>query len=244
MHTEQIVYHHERKKCLGFIAYENTNKKPAVLIAHAYRGQDDFVREKAMALATMGYVGFAIDLYGDGKSTQNNETAAEWMAPFFFDRKLLREHMQAAYACVCQLPYVNAEQIGAMGFCFGGLATIELFKSGVPLSGAVSFHGMLGTALQGKKAKTLPMAKNIKGSLLILHGHDDPLASQEDIQLMQHELTEAHVDWQMHIYGGVMHAFTNPMAHDPKMGNVFNAKANYRSWQTMQDFFNEMFRKI
>jgi dienelactone hydrolase len=78
------------------------------------------------------------------------------------------------------------------------------------------------------------------GSILILHGHEDPLVSVQDILTLQNELTKANVDWQMNIYSHTKHAFTNPEAHEEQQGLVFNEKANRRSWQTMCNFFNEV----
>lgn len=241
---EIIPYSLKEVQMKGYAAFDakEQKKRPAVLVVHALRGQDDFARKKAEELAQLGYVGFAVDLYGEGRETQDNALAAEWMAPLFKDRAQLQERIKAAYDCVRIQPQVDPGKIGAIGFCFGGLTAIELFRSGVNLRGAVTFHALLGNQLRDMKAKTVPIAKNIKGSLLVLHGHEDPLTSQEDITHFQNELTEAKVDWQMHIYGQALHAFTNPMAHDTKHGMVYNARAAARSWKSMVQFFNEVFQ--
>ena len=242
MHTQTISYTHAGTTFKGFMATANLSiKRPVIIIAHAWRGQDDFARNKAIELAKLGYVGFAADVYGDGKEVQTNEEAAALMTPLFLDRKLLQERINAAYATACQQDCVDQHNVGAIGFCFGGLTVIELFRSGTPIKGAVSFHGVLGNSMGPHKAATVPISKDIKGGLLILHGHDDPLVTANDIQMMQEELTRAKVDWEMVIYGHTSHAFTNPEANDPELGLVFQSKSNQRSWIAMKDFFKEIF---
>lgn len=243
MHTEKIIYTHENEKLIGFAAYEDKIKarRPVVMVAHAWYGQDDFARNKAIELAKLGYLGFAIDMFGNGKNPSNNEEAGNLIAPFFKDRKKMQGRIGAALECIKKHPLADAQKIGAIGFCFGGLCVIELVRSGADVRGGVSFHGVLGYQMGEMKAKAIPIAKNIHASLLILHGNDDPLVTQLDILHMQRELTDAKVDWQMHIYGHTSHAFTNPQANDPSMGLKYQPKAAKRSWQSMVDFFQEIF---
>jgi dienelactone hydrolase len=214
---------------------------PAVIVAHTWMGQDDFVREKAEALAELGYAGFAADLYGNGTVAATIEEATALMVPLFVDRKLLQERIGAAYEAIRRHPKVDADQIGAIGFCFGGLTVIELLRSGKALNGVVSFHGVLGNQLRDVKANTVPIASSVKGSLLILHGHDDPLVSRRDIKDLEEECEKADIDWQFHAYGHTMHAFTNPEAQDSANGMVFNPKSSARAWQAMRNFFQELF---
>lgn len=240
--AEIIEYQSGNQLCRGYLAKPaSTNTGPAIVIAHTWKGLDDFCREKAEALAKLGYTAFAADLYGDGAVAANNEEALELMLPLFLDRQLLRERIQAAVSTVKKLPQVDSQKVGAIGFCFGGLTVIELLRSGADIAAAVSFHGVLGTTIANHHAKALPIAENIRASLLILHGHEDPLVSKADINTIQEELTKAQVDWQMNIYGHAAHAFTNPEAQDTTSGLVYNAKASDRSWEAMRAFFNDVF---
>lgn len=243
MKKETINYRVGNQSFKGYLVYDERDKKPkpGVLVAHAWRGQDDFARKKAEALAELGYIALATDVYGDGKSVTTDEEAQALMFPLFLDRKLLLERITGAYDLLKKQPHVDPKRIGGIGFCFGGLTIIELFRSGADLRGAVSFHGVLGNSLGGKQAAALPIAKGIKGSLLILHGHNDPLVSAQDIQNVQNELTKSLVDWEMNIYGHASHAFTNPEVHDDKKGLSYNPKADHRSWRAMCDFFEEVF---
>jgi dienelactone hydrolase len=121
-----------------------------------------------------------------------------------------------------------------MGFCFGGLCALDLARTGASLRGVVSFHGLL------IPPGNIPNPQ-IKAKVLVLHGHDDPMGPPEQVLALQTELTQAGADWQIHIYGGTVHAFTNPLANDPGFGTVYDSQADKRSWIAMQNFFEEIF---
>lgn len=245
MQTQVVEYLIEGKVFKGYWAFptnEKQEKRPAVLVAHAWMGQDQFAREKAEALAKLGYIGFAADLYGEGKTASNSEEAQTLMLPLFEDRALLQKRMQAALEFVRQHERVDKHKIGAIGFCFGGLTVIELVRSGADIKGAVSFHGVLGSKMESIQAKCVPIASTVKSSLLILHGANDPLVSQEDILNMQKDLDSVQVDWQMNIYSQTSHAFTNPQAHDHEHGLVFQSRSSQRAWEALRCFFTECFK--
>jgi dienelactone hydrolase len=238
-------YQSDSTVCRGYWAFPKEEKsiqqRPAIVIAHAWMGQDDFARGKAEALAELGYIGFAADLYGEGKCASNAEDAQKLMFPLFEDRHLLQNRIRSAFDHVLKNPAVERDKIGGIGFCFGGLTIIELMRSGAPVKGVVSFHGVLGNKLGPVQAKTVPIASGISGSLLVLHGANDPLVSSQDIADFQREMTEAQVDWQMNIYGHTSHAFTNPEAHDTQNGLIYQPRSSERAWWAMIHFFSECF---
>lgn len=221
----------------GFFAYDDalTGRRPTVLINHAWAGRNRFVEEKARALAAMGYFAFAVDMYGKGVLGQNNEECARLMQPFMDDRGLIAQRMAAALCAVKLLPAADANKIAAIGFCFGGLCVLDLARSGADLKGVVSFHGLL---LAAEKSR---LATVVKAKVLILHGHDDPMATSEQLLAIEQELTKAQADWQLHSYGNTLHAFTNPDANDRAFGTVYHAVADQRSWVSMQYFLAEIF---
>lgn len=249
MKFKKICYEIDDKPYSGYWTFPTSDDSkmqqwPAVIVAHAWMGQDQFACRKAEALAELGYIGFAADVYGEGKTASDAQEAECLMMPLFQDRALLQKRIRAAFEVVCQHPAVDSSNIGAIGFCFGGLTVIELLRSGIDVKGVVSFHGVLGDRMGPNQARTVPIAKSIKGSLLILHGYEDPLVSIEDIVNMQKELSLAQVDWQMHIYSHTSHAFTNPEAQDKEHGLMFQPLSSERAWQAMLHFFmNVLCRK-
>jgi dienelactone hydrolase len=241
MKTEDIVYRAGETICKGFLAMDDSaraQKRPAVVIAHTWKGADAFVKDKAQELAKLGYVGFAADLFGEGHVAKDDVEAKALIAPLFVDRKMLRERIVAAYETMENHPAVDANRIAAIGFCFGGLTVIELLRSGVNVKAIVSFHGIFGNQLGDLQAINEP-AQKMKGAALLLHGHQDPFVPQEDILAIQEEFSRANIDWQMYIYGNTVHSFTNPQAHDAPAGLVYNERAAKRSWQSMQVFLQE-----
>lgn len=220
----------------GFFAFDDaiSGIRPAVLINPTWAGRDGFVAEKAKQLAALGYVGFAVDMYGKGVLGTSIEENAGLMQPFMDDRVKLQRRMQAALANVKLLPWVDSSKIAAIGFCFGGLCALDLARTGAEIKGVVSFHGLL---FPPGNTKDIPIGAKV----LALHGHDDPLATPAQVLAFQQEMTESGADWQFHSYGHTQHAFTNPMANDPARGMVYRADADRRAWQAMENFLKEIF---
>lgn len=209
-------------------------KLPAVLVYHAFRGQSDFERERAERIAReMGLVGVALDVYGRGVLAQSVEEAQQRMRPFLRDRGALRRRLLAGLEAAARHPRVDPRRMAAIGFCFGGLCVLDLARAGAPLRGVCSFHGLF-TPPQG-----LPVGP-IRARVLVLHGYDDPMATPEQLLALAKELSAHGVDWQAHLYGGTMHAFTNPAANDPERGTVYQPDADRRSWIAMKAFLAEV----
>lgn len=242
MITKTVTYTQGNKEFEGYIAYkeDGTEKKPLVLVAHAWFGLNGFAKKKAEMLAEMGYIGFAADVYGKGVLATNSDEAKALMAPLFQNRNILRDRIVTAFNTASEHPLVDKKRRGAIGFCFGGLTVIELLRSGVDIQGIVSFHGLLGYQLQELQA-TPAQPEKMKGAALIFHGYEDPLVSKEDIKAIQQEFTEAKIDWQFFVFGNAAHAFTNPDAHSPESGMMYNPLAEKRSMHYMKDFFKEKF---
>ncbi len=220
----------------AFFAFDDSlpGRRPAVLISHAWGGRDNFVADKARKLAELGYVGFALDMYGKGVLGTSKDENAKLMQPFMEDRAKLQRRMKAALAAVKQLPGVDDQKIAAMGFCFGGLCVLDLARTEADIKGVVSFHGLLGAPdnTQGNK---------IKAKVLAMYGYDDPMVPPKQVLAFQEEMTQAGADWQFVTYGHTVHAFTNPVANDPDFGTVYKADADRRSWLAMQNFLAEIF---
>ncbi len=236
--TEEIEYNDGAAILKGYLAYNpnQQGKRPGVLVVHEWWGLNDYARLRAKQLAEMGYVAFALDMYGKGAVAKDAQEAAKLAGQFYQDGALMRERAAAGLAVLKSQAAVNPEKLAAIGFCFGGTTVLELARSGADLKGFVSFHGGLNTPDPDD-------AKKIRGSVLVLHGADDPHVKTEDVLAFQDEMRNAGVDWQMNIYGNAVHSFTNPAAgNDNSRGSAYNEKAAERSWKAMQLFFREIFK--
>lgn len=231
-----VEYKHGEAVLEGYLAYDDAidGKRPGVLVAHEWWGLNDYVKKRAEQLAGLGYIAFALDMYGKGVSTRDRKEAAS-LAGQFRGKPLMRHRAQAGLNVLTEYKRVDPNRIAAIGFCFGGTTVLELAYSGADLVGIVSFHGGL----------TMPKPddmKNIKPKVLVLHGAEDPVAPSEKAVAFQESMRKAGVDWQMIFYGGAVHAFTNPAAGDDKTrGAAYDEKAARRSWGHMQMFFKEIF---
>ena len=215
----------------GYIAYDNSikGKRPGVLVIHDWTGISPYVRARAHQLASLGYVAFAPDIYGKGIRPANQQEAAQISSTFKNDRLLLRLRVNAGLDILKSYPLVDPDRLGAIGYCFGGMTALELARSGAALSGVVSFHGNLDTPRPEDD-------KNIHAKVLILQGSSDPVVPQAQLAAFQDEMSKAGVDWQLNIYSGTGHNFTNP-----DDSQSYNREADKRSFEAMKLFFHEIF---
>lgn len=233
--TRTVEYFHAGARCAGFLAFDDSRPGPlpGVLIAPTWAGRDEFVETKARRLAELGYAAFALDMYGEGRVGSGPEENARLMGGLMSDRARLRDRILAALDSLRQQPEADPRRIAAMGFCFGGLCVLDLARSGADLRGVVSLHGLF------TPPEALP-PQPIKASILVLHGHDDPMATPDQAVALARELTAAGADWQIHLYGHTQHAFTNPRANDPQLGTVYHPVADRRAWRSLTDFLDEV----
>jgi dienelactone hydrolase len=234
--TEEMDYIDGPTVCKGFIAYDNSWVKPmpCVLIAPDWEGRNGAACNKAKQLASLGYVGFALDMYGDAKLGADKEERRALMSPLMQDRQIIVTRMNAAINLLTQLPQVNKDKIAAIGYCFGGLCALDLARSGADIKAVISFHGVLFASEDATDT-------HFRAKVLVLHGYDDPLVQPEQVNQFAIEMTARRVDWQLHMYGLTAHAFTNPQANDDEMGLHYNKVADRRSWTAAQLFLNEIF---
>lgn len=234
--TQKIEYSASDVIMEGYLAHDAniTQKKPAILVCHDWSGKNDFACQKAEQLAELGYVGFALDMFGKGKIGKTKEEKSALIQPLLADRALLAKRMLAAYDVVKNMEQVEHSQIGVIGFCFGGLCALDLARNGADVQGVVSFHGLLQPPENFRP-------QQITSKILVLHGFDDPMVTPDHVTQFGEEMTHAKADWQLYIYGNTMHAFTNPQANDPAFGTVYDKKADARSWIAMKEFFKEVF---
>lgn len=237
--TEKIVYTFEDGKFVGYLAYDDSIKgpRPGVLIVHEWWGINNYIKKRAEQLASLGYIAFAADMYGDGFSTKDPKEAGTMAGKLRNgDRILLRKRANADLNVLMNNPMTDRNRVAAIGYCFGGTTVLELARSGADIAGIVSFHGVLDTPDPDD-------ARNIKAHILVLNGADDPNVPAIQILDFQNEMRKAGVDWQMISYGGAVHSFTNPdSGNDPSKGFAYNMKADMRSWEHMKVFFAEIFK--
>ncbi|HYA04101.1 MAG TPA: dienelactone hydrolase family protein, partial [Syntrophobacteria bacterium] len=78
---KNVAYEDAGVQLEGYLVYDDavTGKRPGVLVVDEAWGLTEYSRGRAEQLAAMGYVAFAVDMYGKGKVTKHLEEAGEWM---------------------------------------------------------------------------------------------------------------------------------------------------------------------
>lgn len=230
--TKTVEYPYQGMTMKGYLAYDDAKKgaMPGVLVVHEWWGLTDYIKGRVKQVAQLGYVAFAPDMYGDGKTTNDPKQAGAWSGEV---RKAneLAPRAKAGLDVLLEQPHVKKDRIGAMGFCFGGSTVLALAYSGADLRGVVTFHGSLFPPDEAQRTQ-------IKAPIAILHGEKDPFVKPETIAAVKEALDAGHVDWYMVTYANAVHAFTNPKADDYHVPGIgYNEKAAKRSWDEMKHFF-------
>jgi dienelactone hydrolase len=230
-----IEYQSGGVQCEGWQAYDDAKqgKRPAVLVIHQWTGISDHEKERAHRLAELGYNVLVADVYGKGVRPQPPEAGKE-AGKYKSNRTLLRKRVNDALAVLAKDPRTDASKMGAMGFCFGGTAALELARSGANVKGVVTFHG-------GLDSPNPADGKRIKGKILALHGADDPFVPPKDVAAFEQEMKGAGVDYKLVQYPGAVHSFTQKSAgNDNSKGAAYNEAADKASWEEMKSFFAEV----
>ncbi len=235
--TQDVEYTQDKAVLQGYLTYDDqfTGKRPGIVVAHEWMGLNDYAKMRADMLARLGYVAFAVDIYGKGVRPTTAPEAKEESSKFKNDRALLRARGVAGLDVLKSRPNVDITRLAAIGYCFGGTTVLELARSGADLKGIVTFHGGLSTP-------TPQDAKNIKPEVLVLHGADDPFVSEEEVKAFEQEMKTAGVRYQLIKYPGAVHGFTNPANKGELPGALYNAEADKKSWKEMQRFLKRIFQ--
>jgi dienelactone hydrolase len=237
-----VAYEQGGVKLEGYLAYDDQTKapRPGVLVVPEWWGLNDYIKSRTRQLAQLGYVAFAVDMYGAGQTTVDPKKAGE-LAGQFYGQPLMPERAQAGLDQLLKTGLVDDKRVAAVGFCFGGAVCQTLAYSGAPLAGIVSFHGSLVPATSEGAART-------QARFLICHGALDPFTKPEALEAFKKSLDDGKIDYQLVEYSGAVHAFTNPEADalaaaSGLQGIGYNAAAARRSWALMRQFFDEIFAK-
>ena len=239
---EPVVYTSGDVAMQGYLAYDDTisEKRPGILVVHEWWGLNEYTRERARMLAQLGYTALAVDMYGEGKQADHPDDAGKFATAVRQNLPAAMQRFSAAMDILQKHPTVDPEHTAAIGYCFGGGIVIEMARQGLDLDAVVSFHGSLATEHPAAPGK-------VKARILVCNGADDTLISPEQIQAFHREMEAAGVDYKFISYPGAKHSFTNPgadiYAEKFNMPIGYNAEADKKSWQDMQDFLKDSFAK-
>jgi dienelactone hydrolase len=239
---KEVSYQADGTSLKGYVAYDDAvkGKRPGVLVVHEWWGLNDYARKRARMLAQQGYTALALDMYGDGKMAHHPDDAQKFSSEVSQNEALAKARFDAALALLQQQKTVDADNIGAIGYCFGGSVVLNMARLGEPLKVVESFHGGLKTSHPAEPGV-------MKARIASFTGEADPFIPAEQVAAFRQEMDKAGVKYHVVTYPGAMHSFTSPDAD--KLGKEFNlpmaynAAADEASWADGLAFLADAFKR-
>ncbi len=236
---ENVSYNGDNVTMNGYVVYDENKEgtRPAVLVIHEWWGLNDYAKSRARQLAELGYIAMAVDMYGNGKTADNPDSASKYATPFYQKPQMTKARFDAALEKLKTYPQTDGSKIAAIGYCFGGAQVLNLARMGEDLKGVVSFHGnLLGVPLDKSK---------LKANVLVCHGAADPFVPQKEVDMFKKQMDSIGANYTFKAYEGAVHAFTNPnataMGEKFKIPIKYDAAADSASWNDMKAFFSRIF---
>ena len=236
--TKQIEYKQGDTTLQGFLAWDDAakGKRPGVLVVHEWWGHNQHARNQAIRLASAGYVGFALDMYGKGKVTTHPQDAKAFMMEALKDKEILGARFDAALALLKEQKQVDTAKIGVVGYCFGGSVALNMARAGEDLAAVATFHA--GLAPGGAPAEP----GKVKARILVQTGGSDPNIPKEQVEAFEKEMKDAGVKAEVITYPNAKHGFTNPDAGKAGLPALaYDKDADQKSWEAAAKFFREVF---
>lgn len=237
----EVSYEADGTRLKGYVAYDDAvkGKRPGVLVVHEWWGLNDYARKRARMLAQQGYTALALDMYGNGKMAHHPDDAQKFSSEVSQNEALAKARFEAALALLKQQKTVDADNIGAIGYCFGGSVALNMARLGEPLKVVESFHGGLKTSHPAEPGV-------VKARIASFTGEADPFIPAEQVAAFRQEMDKAGVNYQVVTYPGAMHSFTSPdadkLGKEFKLPMAYDAAADKDSWSKGMALMNEAFK--
>lgn len=239
MNVQEIQYRADELEMRStlYVPSDGTDPRPGILVFPEALGLGDHAKARAERLAGLGYVALACDIYGEGKTYNDLPGALAGVKIMQDAPSRARMRASGALQALADCPRVDRSRIAAIGYCFGGSLALELARAGADIAAAVGFHSGL--------SPLAPATKGVKARVLTCIGADDPSIDSAQRQAFEVEMRDAGIDWQMKVYGGVVHSFTNPDAGQLGMPDFarYSAEADENSWEEMLILFRSIFKR-
>jgi dienelactone hydrolase len=235
--TRDVAYQQGETPLTGFIAWDSarTTRRPGVIIVHEWWGHNEHARSQARRLADAGYVGFALDMYGGGKSTTHPDSAQAFMTAAASDPAVMNARLQAAISQLKSDPAVDSTRIAAIGYCFGGMVVLSAARAGADFDAVASFHGAI--------PQPAPVDSGaVRARVLILTGGADPMVPPAQVDAFASAMRGAGASVEVVTFPGALHGFTNPRADSVGMDALkYDSEADQQSWAALLRLLGEVF---
>ena len=239
MQVETINYSVAGAEFQGELVFDDTTAglRPLLVMAPNWAGVTPRAVEIGKELAAQGYVVFVADMHGLARRPTGSENPMEFLKPLIADPAMTRARINGALDTLTreavERKIGNPDLRAAIGYCFGGANVIDLARSGTDVAAVVSMHGNLKSGMEAKSG-------DVKASILVVHGAQDPIAPKADRDAFEAEMIAAGADWTMLAFGGVFHSFTDPNANRPP-SSQFSSKASRYGYSLAHTFIADAF---
>ncbi len=211
-----------------------------MLVVPEWWGNNDYPRKRADMLAELGYVAFAVDMYGDGKVADNPADAGKLAGQVMSSMNGMKSRFLAALEQLKKCKAVDPARIAAIGYCFGGGVVLNMACAGADLRGVVSFHGSLAAVQPAKPG-------SVRAKILVCNGAADMFNPEAAVKTFKANMDSSKATYTFINYPDALHAFTNPASTDVgkkfSIPIAYNEKADKQSWADMKEFFGKIFQR-
>ncbi|HET9045496.1 MAG TPA: dienelactone hydrolase family protein [Casimicrobiaceae bacterium] len=200
-----------------------SGKLPGIVVVHENRGLNPHIEDIARRLALEKFLVLAPDaLTPLGGYPGDEDKARELFAKL--DPAKVRNDFVAAVHYLSGLPEVG--KVGVVGFCFGGGVANALATRLPELAATVTYYGV---------APSPTDAARIKAPLLLHYAENDERVNATR-PAYEVALKQAGVSYQVYLYPGVQHAFSNDTT--PR----YDEAAAKLAWTRTLEFLNKNLR--
>lgn len=233
---ETVTYHAGDTILKGYLVYDDaiTGKRPGVVLVPDWWGIGKFARDRANALAQLGYTAMVMDMYGNGKHAGPASEASQLMNAFTADPVAMKARFLATKDILSKHKTVDNQHIAAIGYSLGGLVVLEMAREGVDLDGVASLWGVIS------KPATPAKKGEVKAKVLVLNPGEDGWAPKDALQALQIEMQHAGAEYRLITYPNTRHGFSRPDSNSKAAKNNlpirYNAKADKQSWNDLRSF--------
>ena len=239
--ADKVTWSDGGKKFDGYLVWDDATpaKRPGLLMVPNWMGINDSAIAKAKDIAGRDYVILLVDMYGRGVRPTNPDEAGKAAGAVYAEPRQLRSRIRTALSTLRKSggkAPIDLDNIGAIGFCFGGAVALDLARSGADIDGVAAFHANLTTRQPAQKGK-------VKAAVLVMNGADDAYVKPADIDALEAEMRGAGADWQFINYGGAVHCFAEPDELGAIPGCLYHAPTHRRSMAQMRTFLAEQFAR-
>ena len=206
----------------GYLALpDGDGPHPAVVVIHEAYGLNENMKDISRRLARAGYAALAVDLFADRSRAI---CMARYMGGMLLGsvNRYGIDDLKQALTYVAKRREVDAQRLGAIGFCMGGGFAIAWACTDSRLRAIAPFYGA--------NPRPLDVVKRL---CPVVGSYPEKDFTAGAGRALDTALTEHHVKHDIKVYPGARHSFFNDQ------GRAFDAGAAEDAWHRVLAFFDE-----